>query len=52
LVEVVLEKERVGKIECESSAKILRKRGRGAAEIYARKIEFKSGSAVQIKRGN
>ena len=33
LVEVVLEKERVRKFECENSVKILRKRGRGAAEI-------------------
>ena len=42
----------MGKFECESSVKILRKRGRGDAEIGARKIEFKSGSVVQIKRGN
>ena len=34
LVEVVLEKEKsVRKFECESSVKILRKRGKGAAEI-------------------
>ena len=33
LVEVVLKKERERKFECECSVKILRKRGRGAAEI-------------------
>ena len=40
------------KFGCESSAKILRKRERGVAEIWERLIEFKCGSAVQIKRGN
>jgi len=33
LVEVVLKKESVGKIECESSAKILRENWRGVVEI-------------------
>ena len=40
------------KFGCESSAKILRKKERGAAKIWERKIEFKCGSAIQIKRRN
>jgi hypothetical protein len=42
----------VRKLECESSAKILREREIGAAKIWARKIEFKRESVVQMKRVN
>ena len=49
---MILEDGKSEKVESESVAKILRKRKRVLLKFEHGKIEFKSGSAVQIKRGN